>query len=101
MQMTVIAATTAAVATQRVAQSDKAPWIFLAASNLAGAEECDIYVNCEGTWIVVADPATGNAVKLTATIPVQVLRGGPLYGIAKDATAGNCAVTVDYGTAQN
>lgn len=101
MQMTVIAATTSAVVKQREVQSDKAPYVFLAASSLSGAEECDIYFNCEGAWVVVADPDTGNAVKLTAAIPVQVLRGGPLYGITKDATVGSCAVTVDYGTAQN
>lgn len=97
-QVTVIAATTSAVVTQVPVQSDKFPHITLSASNLAGAEEVDIYVRSDTAWVVVADPATGNAVKLTATIPAVSLRGGPLYGVLKDATAGSCSVNVDYGT---
>lgn len=89
---TLIPATTAAVVSQVLVQSDKHHAIFLSADNLAGAEEVDIYYRAGNTWVVVADPSTGNAVKLTASIPVQILRGGPLYGVLKDATAGNCSV---------
>ena len=97
-QMTVIAPLTGAVVTQAVVQSDKYPWVFISADNLAGAEEVDIYFRSGNSWVVVADPATGNAVKLTTAIPVQILRGGGLYGVLKDATAGACGVYVDYGT---
>ena len=97
-QMTVIAATTAAVVAQVPVQSDKHAYIVISASNLAGAEEVDLYVNSGGSWVVVADPATGSAVKLTASIPEQTLRGGPLYGVLKDATAGSCSVNVDYAS---
>jgi hypothetical protein len=95
---TVIAATTGAVVTQQVVQSDKHPYIFLSADLLAGAEEVDIYYRANNTWVVVADPATGNAVKLTASIPVVRLAGGPLYGVLKDATAGACGVYWEPGT---
>jgi hypothetical protein len=94
---TVIAATTGAVVTQQPIQSMNHPWVFISADNLAGAEEVDIYYRANNTWVVVADPATGNAVRLTASIPVQVLRGGPLYGVLKDATAGACGVYWEPG----
>lgn len=96
-QQTVIPPTTGSVVTQVVVPSDKFPYIVLSASNLAGAEEVDIYLRSGSAWVVVADPSTGNAVKLTASIPTQTLRGGPEYGVLKDATAGACGVFVDYG----
>lgn len=94
---TVIAATTGAVVTQQPVQSDKDPYIFLSADNLAGAEECDIYYRANNTWVVVAD-LTGTAVKLTASLPAIRLAGGPLYGVLKDATAGACGVYWEPGT---
>lgn len=87
-----ITRTTDAVVTQTLVQSMQSASIFLSADNLAGAEECDIYYRSGNTWVVVADPATGNAVKLTASIPVVRLAGGPLYGVLKDATVGSCGV---------
>lgn len=87
-----ITRTTAAVVTQALVQSMQSASIFLSADNLAGAEECDIYYRSGDTWVVVADPATGNAVKLTASVPAIRLAGGPLYGVLKDATAGSCGV---------
>lgn len=89
---TLIPSTTDAVASQALVQSMQTSSIFLSADNLAGAEECDIYYRAGNTWVVVADPATGNAVKLTASIPAVRLAGGPLYGVLKAATAGACAV---------
>lgn len=97
-QVTVIARTTAAVVTQVPVQSDKYPHIFLLADNLAGAEEIDVYIMAGNTWVLVADPATGTPIRLTAAIPSQVFRGGALYGVLKDATVGACGVYVDYGT---
>lgn len=93
----VISATTSAVATQQTVQSLNHSSIFLSADNLAGVEEVDIYYRANNAWVVVADPSTGNAVKLTASIPVVRLAGGPLYGVLKDATAGACGVYWEPG----
>ena len=92
---------TAAVVTQLPVQSEKYPYIFLSADNLAGAEEVDIYYKSGETWVVVSDPATGSPVKLTVAIPVQILRGGALYGILKDLTAGACGVYWEAGSRQH
>lgn len=92
MTQTLISPTADAVVSQAQIQSMSAASVFVSADNLAGAEECDIFIRSGNTWVVVADPATGNAVKLTAGIPAVRLAGGPLYGILKDATVGSCGV---------
>lgn len=99
--MTIIAATTGAVTTQVQVRSDGHREIFVSASNLAGAEECDIYAMSGGVWVVVADPATATPVVLTASVPIVRLAGGPTYGILKDGTVSACSVNVDYGARCN
>jgi hypothetical protein len=89
---TLITPQTAAVVSQAQVQSMQTSSIFLSADNLGAGEECDIYYRAGNTWVVVADPATGNAVKLTAGVPAIRLAGGPLYGVIKDATVGLCGV---------
>lgn len=61
----------------------------------------DIFYKAGETWVVVTDPATGNAVKLTATTQVQIVRGGGLYGVLKDATVGACGVYWEAGSRQH
>lgn len=67
--------------------------MVIAADNLAGAEEVDIFIYVNGGWETATD-ADGNAVKLTATIPTLTLVAGPRYAVTKDATAGACGVFV-------
>lgn len=88
----VITDRTAAVVTQALIPSANHYGIVIGANNLAGAEEVDIYVRVNETWVILADPQSGAPIKLTSTVPTQNLRGGPLYGVLKDATAGSCGV---------
>lgn len=69
--------------------------ITIVANNLAGAEEVDLYISVDSgtTWITLVD-SVGNAVKLTATVPMRTLYAPALYGVLKDATAGACGVYV-------
>ena len=89
--ITLIAATTSAVTAKADFNSGAYPAVVIAADNLAGAEEADIFMDVNGTWKTVVD-LTGTAVKLTASITMVTLEGGPRYGVVKDATAGACAV---------
>lgn len=89
---TLIVPTTGAVVSQAQIQSMNTASVFVSADALAGAEKCDIFIRSGNTWVIVADPVTGNAIKLTAGVPAVRLAGGPLYGILKDATAGSCGV---------
>lgn len=92
LSMPIIAATTAAVATQRVvALGGNFPAVTIGADNLVGAETVVIYVRIGETWKAVTDFA-GTPVILNSTISAVVLEGGPEYGVTKSATAGACAV---------
>lgn len=88
----IIQPTTAAVVTQVTLATKGHYGVVIAADNLAGAEEVDIYVRVNNSWILYTDEATGTAIKLTATSAHKTVRGGPEYGILKDATAGACGV---------
>jgi hypothetical protein len=61
--------------------------VVVAADNLAGAEEVDIYILVNSRYVLACD-SEGDAVKLTATAPSRVLPGGPVYAFLKDATVG-------------
>jgi len=102
MQLTtpIIAATTDAVATQRVvALGGNFPAVTIGADNLAGAETVGIYVRIGESWKIVTDFA-GTPVVLTSSISAVTLEGGPEYGVTKSATAGACAVWA-IATARN
>ncbi len=98
-QITLIAPTTAAVVAKVPLDATGYAAVILSANLLAGAEEVDIFFNSGGTWMTAAD-STGTAIKLTATITSQVLEGGPMYGVLKDATVGACAVVADLQVAR-
>lgn len=88
------------ISPQTAAVTAKAPFdtngcsaVIVAADNLAGAEEVDIFVWVNGGWETLVDSA-GTAKKLTATITMLTLDGGPRYAVTKDTTAGACGVFV-------
>lgn len=97
--ITLIAATTAAVATQVPFDSASYEEVIVAAQGLAAAEECDLYISVNGAWVPYAE--NGAVVTLTATVPMRRLPGGPMYGVAKDATAGAAAVDMIWLTRNN
>jgi hypothetical protein len=67
--------------------------VIVAADKLAGAEEVDLFIDANGTWLTLAD-SSGTAIKLTATITSLALEGGPRYACTKDATATATGVVV-------
>lgn len=81
----IITPRTAAVTTQADLSTKYYKNVVVAADRLAGAEEVDIYIKVNGTYIIYT--VAGTAVKLTATSPSATLPGGPIYGFQKDATA--------------
>ena len=93
-QITLLAPQTGAQ-TGKLAIAAHSADIAISADVLASAEECDIYVMAGNTWTIAVD-AFGAAAKLTATKPMAILRGGPTYGVTKDATAGACGVYCDF-----
>lgn len=86
-----INATTASVTSPIVIDSQNYANIFLSADNLGSGEEVDIQVKVGNSYKTVTD-LTGAAVKLTQTISIVELAGGPEYAVIKDATVGACAV---------
>ena len=99
-EQTVIPATTSAVSTTFVDASNY-EWVALVATNLAGSEECDISIRTLGSYVPAPNKDLDGPAVLTATITALALQGGLEYGVAKDATAGSCAVTVTYGPARS
>lgn len=92
MILPIIAATTAAVATQRELNADKYSGIYLVANGLAAAEEIDIFIHTSNGWQTYRN-AAGAAQVLTATITQMTLPGYLRYGFLKDATG--AATTLD------
>jgi hypothetical protein len=90
-QVTLIPAQTAAVTAKAAFDSAGYDEVTIAADVLATTEEADLFVEVNGTWKTLVD-LTGTAVKLTASITMVNLAGGPRYGVIKDATASACAV---------
>jgi hypothetical protein len=86
-------ATTDAVTAKQPFETAGYQAVTVAADVLAGAEEADLFVSVNGTWKTLVD-LTGTAVKLTATITMVTLEGGPLYAVTKDSTASACTVVV-------
>jgi hypothetical protein len=71
--------------------------VLLFANNLAGAEEVDIYISPDGSnWQVYKEGSTTKV--LTATITMLPLEYPAQYRVTKDATAGACAVFINYGS---
>lgn len=87
--VTVVASATGAGSGNIV--TNKYDTVILAAENLAGAEEVDIFIIINGVEVVVTD-AAGDPAKLTLAVPTCVLEGGPMYRVEKDSTAGACGV---------
>lgn len=92
--LTVIAATTDAVSTKAAFETNGYDRVIVTASTLAGAEEADLFIDANGTWVAVPDSALTGTAKLTATITTLELAAGPRYAVTKDATVGSCAVSV-------
>ena len=88
---TLIQATNSAVVSQVPLETINYSSVFLSADNLGVGEEVDIYVLAGNSWKAVTD-LTGTAVKLTQSVSIVELSGGPTYGVLKDATGGLCAV---------
>jgi hypothetical protein len=87
-----ISPTTAAV-TAKAPFNVRGSAVIVAADNLAGAEEVDIFVKVGSGWETLVDSA-GTARKLTATITMLTLEADAVYAVTKDATAGACGVFV-------
>lgn len=81
--VTIINATTAAVADKQTIDARWYESVVFAAPGLAGAEEVDIYIGGGAAW--------GVAGKLTASAQTLTLPGA-MYGIAKDATVASVPV---------
>ena len=92
MILPVIAATTAAIATQVELNADKYSGVYLVANGLAAAEEIDIFIHTSNGWQTYRN-AAGTAQVLTATITQMTLPGYLRYGFLKDATG--AATTLD------
>jgi hypothetical protein len=88
---TVIVATTDAVSTKQSFETQGYPSVIICADNLDGSEEVDLFMLVGDEWKTVVDE-TGTAKKLTASITMLVLIGGPVYAATKDATAGATGV---------
>lgn len=86
----VITPRTAAVAVQADLSTKYYENVVVAADKLAGAEEVDIYIKVNGTYVLWL--VENEAAKLTATAPTIVLPGGPIYGFLKDSTEAACGV---------
>lgn len=87
---TIIAETTDA-ATATTFQTNGYTLAILAAEGLAGSEECDIWIRTPGGDVLWCGTETA-AITLTVTRPMVILPAGPLYAVAKDATAGAAGV---------
>ncbi len=66
-----------------------------AAPELAGVEEVDIFRVLGASSDIEAADLSGTAYKLTASVRQVNLKGGAVYAVAKDATAGATAVFAD------
>lgn len=86
MLKTIIRPQTAAESTGVELKTFSAISVVLVASGLASNEEVDIEI-WNGVAYVPYRNTSGSAVTLTATSYMQVLPGGVLYRIKKDATA--------------
>jgi hypothetical protein len=95
-QITVIAPTTAAVASSASVKINSGGYarIIVSADVLANSEEVDVYTVAGGTAKLATD-ITGTAQSLTASKNQLEFSAGPTYIFAKDATAGSCGVYVD------
>ena len=90
----VITPTTDAVTANQPFKSAGYQSVVVAADNLAGAEEVDLFMKVGASWVAVPN-ADGDAPQtLTATNPMVELAGGPYYSVKKDATVGACGVFV-------
>lgn len=92
--ITIIAATTGAVATKRPIDARGYDRILLTAHGLAGAEEVDIVKGGGADWAPFTMPDGTTPAKLTAT-NASIELPAALYGVTKDATAGATSVTAD------
>lgn len=91
---TLIAATTAAVATQRVYSAGPGEVTFTA-TGLAGAETFTPFSGGGAAWTQLFD-STGAAITLTATEPQITLPGGVVYGWTKSTTAGAASLEAHH-----
>lgn len=96
--LTIIPSTMDAQATQRPFETNGYSFVVVSASNLAGAEEADIFIESGGAFVPLPDAALTGTAKLTATITALELLAGPRYAVTKDATVGACSVSVTFGT---
>jgi hypothetical protein len=90
-EKTLITPTTAAVAEPVGFDSSALATVVVAATGLAGAEEAAVFIRAGGDWVEATD-LSGNPVVLTETVTMMALVPGPIYGVAKDATAGAAGV---------
>jgi hypothetical protein len=97
MQVTAIPPQTAAVATKQQIPTNGYASCVLSADLLAGSETVGVFIMAGNTWLPVLN-SSGAAVTLTTAVPVVELTAGPMYGVTKDATVGNCGVYADLGT---
>lgn len=95
MSITVVASQTGSASGYFTVTGAQTP-VLLFANNLAGAEEVDIHISPDGTnWQVYKEGSTTQV--LTATITMKALAYPGQYRVTKDATAGACAVFINYG----
>ena len=94
MKISLILATTAAVATKQECNTQGYDTAVFSAGGLAGAEKAYLFFESGGAW-VVANDESGVAIEMSVTKPIRAVMGGLRYAVTKDATVGAVQVEVD------
>lgn len=94
-QITLLAPTADAAVV--IADASRYKFVTVSASDLLLTEDVEIEMISGGLAVVVADPATGTAIKLTISVPSVQLAGGVVYQLTKPATSNDCGLYMDTG----
>lgn len=82
-----------------IADASRYQFVTVSASDLiiTPDEDVEIKMISGDRAVVVADPATGTAIKLTASVPAVQLAGGVVYQLTKPGTGNDCGLFMDTG----
>lgn len=96
-QITLLAPTADAAVV--IADASRYKFVTVSASDLmlTPDEDVEIKMISGGLAVVVADPATGTAIKLTISVPSVQLAGGVVYQLTKPDTSNDCGLYMDTG----
>lgn len=88
-----------ALAATVIADASRYKFITVSADALllSPDEDIEIKMLAGGTPVVVADPITGEAIKLTVATPSVQLAGGVVYQLVKPSTTNDCGLYMNPG----